>query len=96
MLFRNFKKPPLSARESRDSFYFFKVCNRGTIARVRIAEINNSAIEFVEITVARSFWIFPSYTFEKRKKIPPSTKTVFVKDPSAPAKISPALFFNNL
>ena len=52
--------------ESGDCFYFFKVCSLGTMARVRTAEMTNSAIEFVEITVARSFWILPSKTFPKR------------------------------
>ena len=77
-------------------FYFLRVSSRGTIATVRIAEIINSAIEFVEMTVARSFWILPSKTFPKRKKIPPRTKTVLVREPRAPAKMRPVLFFNNL
>ena len=64
--------------------------------RVNTAEIINSAIEFVEITVANSFWIFPSKTFPKRKKIPPSTNTVLVREPSAPANISPAWFLRSL
>ena len=64
--------------------------------RVNTAEIINSAIEFVEITVANSFWIFPSKTLPKRKKIPPKTNTVFVREPTAPAKIRPALFLRSL
>ena len=77
-------------------FYFFKVSRRGTIATVRMAEMRSSAMEFVEITVARSFWILPSKTFPKRKKIPPRTKTVLVREPRAPAKMRPVLFLNNL
>ena len=77
-------------------FYFFKVSRRGTIATVSTAEMTSSAIEFVEITVARSFWILPSKTFPKRKKIPPKTNTVFVREPRAPAKIRPALFLRSL
>ena len=77
-------------------FYFFKVSRRGTIITVKMAEMTNSAIEFVEMTVARSFWILPSKTFPKRKKIPPRTKTVLVREPRAPAKMRPVLFFNNL
>ena len=77
-------------------FYFFKVSRRGTIATVRIAEIINSAIEFVETTVARSFWILPSKTFPKRKKMPPRTKMELVREPRAPARISPVLFFISL
>ena len=64
--------------------------------RVNTTEIINSAIEFVEITVANSFWIFPSKTLPKRKKMPPKTNTVFVSEPSAPAKMSPALPFSSL
>ena len=66
------------------------------MARVRTAEMTNSAIEFVEITVARSSLIFPSKTFPNRKKIPPSTKTVLVSEPRAPARIKPVLFFISL
>ena len=88
------KTPPSVRKWS--CFHFFKVCNLGTIATVRTAEMISSAIELVEITVARSFWIFPSKTFPKRKKIPPSTKTVFVSEPRAPAMMRPVLFFNNL
>ena len=77
-------------------FYFFKISRRGTIATVRMEEMTSSAIEFVEMTVARSFWIFPSKTFPKRKKIPPRTKTVLVREPRAPARISPVLFFISL
>lgn len=88
-------KTPLSKRKW-SCFHFFKVCNLGTIATVRTAEMTNSAIELVEMTVARSFWIFPSKTFPKRKKIPPSTKTVFVSEPRAPAMMRPVLFFNIL
>ena len=58
--------------------------------------MTSSAIELVEITVARSFWILPSKTFPKRKKIPPRTKTVLVREPRAPAMMRPVLFFNNL
>ena len=76
--------------------YFLIFSSLGTITRVSIAEIISSAIEFVEITVANSFWIFPSKTFPKRKKIPPSTNTVLVSEPRAPAKISPALFLRSL
>ena len=88
------KIPPSKRKWS--CFYFFKVCKRGTIAAVRTAEMTSSAIEFVEITVARSFWIFPLKTFPKRKKIPPRTKTVLVSEPRAPAMMRPVLFFNNL
>ena len=88
------KTPP--SERKWGCFYFFKVCKRGTIAAVRTAEMTSSAIELVEITVARSFWIFPSKTFPKRKKIPPRTKTVFVREPRAPAMMRPVLFFNNL
>ena len=88
-------KTPPSGRKWNYA-YFFKVCNRGTIATVRMAEMSSSAIEFVEMTVARSFWILPSKTFPKRKKIPPRTKKVLVREPRAPAKMRPVLFFNNL
>ena len=77
-------------------FYFFKISRRGTIATVRMEEMTSSAIEFVEMTGASSFWIFPSKTFPKRKKIPPRTKTVLVREPRAPAKMRPVLLFNNL
>ena len=88
------KTPP--SKRKWNYVYFFKVSRRGTIAAVRTAEMTSSAIEFVEITVARSFWILPLKTFPKRKKIPPSTKTVFVSEPRAPAMMRPVLFFNNL
>lgn len=52
--------------ESGDCFYFFKVCSFGIIVRVRIVEIINLVMEFVEIMVVRSFWILLLKIFLKR------------------------------
>ena len=77
--------------ESGVDFYFFKVSRRGTIATVRTAEMTSSAIEFVEITVARSFGYFHQRHFQKEEDSP-RTKTVLVREPRAPAKMRPVLF----